>query len=72
MSEHDVLIGRLERSARLAVNLAASHRQHRGEPRTAFELEAFADLFKLTASTLRTIGRDRLVEAWAPDPGEPR
>jgi hypothetical protein len=70
MSEHDVLIGRLERNARLALTLAESHRST-GERRTAHELEAFADLFKLTASTLRTMRRDSLVGSWAPDPGEP-
>lgn len=70
MSEHDVLIGRLERNARLAMTLAESHR-HTGEVRTAYELEAFADLFKLSASTLRTMRRAVLVAHHAPDPGEP-
>lgn len=71
MSDHDVLIGRLERNARLADDQARRQRTS-GSPSLAVELEAFADLFKLSASTLRTMRREARVAAFAPDPGEPR
>jgi len=69
--EHDALIGRLERNARLANDMANTVRSG-GAARLAGELEAFADLFKLSASALRTMRRAAIVAHHAPDPGEPR